>query len=76
VAKGRLSEFGAEFTDLKGAFESRLKDYECLRDAKQFAGAVIMGLFALEILLKCLICKNICEESCLEFSRSMICRDC
>lgn len=62
MARGKLSELGAELVDLRGAFESRFKDYECLRDAKQYAGAVIMGLFAVEILLKCLICKNIREE--------------
>ena len=62
MAKGKLSELGAELVDLRGAFESRYKDYECLRDTKQYAGAVIMGLFAVEILLKCLICKNIRED--------------
>ena len=52
MAKGRLKELGAKRADLEAAYESRLTDYECLVAGNRHAGAVIMALFGVEILLK------------------------
>lgn len=63
TVKSRLAEFGAKLADLQDAYQARLRDYSCLAAAKRHAGAVIMAIFSVEILLKCLICKNIGEQA-------------
>jgi hypothetical protein len=55
----RFSKLGAQVSDLQGATADRLLDAEALFAAGRFASAVVMGVYALEIQLKVLICKRL-----------------
>ena len=55
----RYSTLGAQMADLQIATADRLVDAEALVAAGRFASAVAMGIYALEIQLKVLICKRL-----------------
>ena len=50
---------GVTLNDLKLVAQARLLDFHALKKAQQYAGAVYMGRFVIEIYLKCLICKRL-----------------
>ena len=57
----RFTKFGATAADLTQAYRDRLRDAEVLRAGGRHAAAVLAGTYALEILLKCCICKRMNE---------------
>jgi hypothetical protein len=50
---------GASVGQLDGAWQERLDDAEALYREKRYASAIAMGLYALEIRLKAIICKKL-----------------
>lgn len=48
--------------DLRLVAQARLHDFHALKKAGQYAGAVYMGRFVIEIYLKCLICKQLKKQ--------------
>lgn len=56
-----FSKFGASLEDLRAAYEERLRDAEACFATERHAAAMVMATYAVEILLKCLICKLIRE---------------
>jgi hypothetical protein len=59
AATSKFSNFGARSGDLQVAAADRLLDAEARFAAGRFASAVAMGVYALEIQLKVLICKRL-----------------
>jgi hypothetical protein len=55
----RFSTLGTQVNDLEAAATDRLLDAEALFAAGRFASAVAMGVYALEIQLKVLICRRL-----------------
>lgn len=55
--------FSAEAIELRKAYRARLADAQALLEKGCFAGAVLMATYAIEILLKCLVCKAIHEPA-------------
>ena len=59
----RLSrEAEHNLTDLTAVAEARLREFRVLRNAKEYAGAVYLGRYVLEVLLKCAICKRLGKD--------------
>jgi hypothetical protein len=50
---------GTRLAELQEAWPDRLQDSRVLFDGEQFGSAIASGLYALEILLKVLICKRL-----------------
>jgi len=50
---------GTKLTELQEAWPDRLQDSRILFDGAQYGSAIAAGLYALEILLKVLICKRL-----------------
>jgi hypothetical protein len=48
-----------ELTDLIAVAEARLREFHALRAANEHAGAVYIGRYAIEVFLKCAICKRL-----------------
>lgn len=48
-----------ELTDLIAVAEARLREFHVMRTAKQYAGAVYIGRYVVEVYLKCAICKRL-----------------
>ena len=55
----RFTKFGTALADLNVAWRDRLDDADTLLASNRHASAIVMGLFALEIYLKTLICKRL-----------------
>jgi hypothetical protein len=55
----RFSELGALEADLASAWQDRLTDAQALLHANRNAAAIASGLYAVEILLKALVCKTL-----------------
>jgi hypothetical protein len=49
----------AQLADLRAVAEERLAEFRELRRAGRYAGAVYMGRYGIEIMLKCAICKQL-----------------
>jgi len=54
-----FAKLGTAARDLEESAIERFKDAEALFDAGQFAGSVMMALYALEIRLKVVICRHL-----------------
>ncbi len=54
-----FTKFGGSVPDLDRAAVERLADAETLHQGMRFAGAILMGLYALEIRLKVVICRKL-----------------
>ena len=49
----------SDVADLKQVAQARLREFKVLKEARLFSGAIYMGRFAVEVYLKCLICKRL-----------------
>lgn len=61
MPKERFTKFGTTAADLTQAYQDRLRDAQVLQAAGRHAAAVHMGAYALEMLLKCCICRKMDE---------------
>ena len=55
----RFTKLGTNLADLESAWRDRMTDADILKDSGRNAAAVMMGLYAVEILLKCRLCKKL-----------------
>ncbi|MCY3020917.1 MAG: hypothetical protein NTW87_18015 [Planctomycetota bacterium] len=53
------TDTSADLADLIAVAEERLRDFQALRKAGCYAGAVYVGRYAVEVFLKCLICRRL-----------------
>ena len=54
-----FTKLGESLADLEAAWQDRLADAEALFAAGRNAGAIVTGLYALEIRLKVAVCKRL-----------------
>jgi hypothetical protein len=59
AGEGRFKKLRAKRTDLEKAVQDRLKDADVLFAAGCFASSIAMGIYALEIQLKIVICRRL-----------------
>lgn len=57
-------------TDLKRVAQARIREFHALKEKKLYAGAIYMGRVAVEVYLKCLICRRLNKKGLPELFHS------